>query len=202
VLIGGLPAARAGDIGLHPTCGGFAPFFQIKTGSSNTFIGGSRAARMLDLGGGCEPGENRNMSQAAGRLAGAVGTIARLMIAAQTAAQVGQMASDLAEAAVNDDAAMGAAQAMAAGMAAAQMAADIAASALTKAMGTDPGMPAVSTKGMVMMGAPNVLIGGFPMPNFPDPAQLLLGRLARYRRGKPKKKNGDRGQAGPRGCPA
>jgi hypothetical protein len=26
-------------------------------------------------------------------------------------------------------------------------------------------------------GAPNVLIGGFPMPNFPDPAQKILGKI-------------------------
>jgi hypothetical protein len=31
------------------------------------------------------------------------------------------------------------------------------------------------------MGQPNVLIGGFPMINIPNPAQALLGKLARYR---------------------
>jgi uncharacterized Zn-binding protein involved in type VI secretion len=49
VLIGGLPAARAGDLGLAMTCVSFSPPFEIYTGSSKVFIGGSRAARMGDI---------------------------------------------------------------------------------------------------------------------------------------------------------
>lgn len=49
VLIGGLPAARVGDIGISPTCLGFFPQFEIFTGSSKVFIGGMRAARAPDL---------------------------------------------------------------------------------------------------------------------------------------------------------
>src|SRR5690606_35835123 len=45
VLIGGMPAARAGDIGMAPTCVGLFPLFDVFTGSSNTWIAGSRAAR-------------------------------------------------------------------------------------------------------------------------------------------------------------
>ena len=55
VLLGGLPAARAGDIGLAITCGSLAPPFEVFTGSSNVFIGGARAARMLDLTKHCNP---------------------------------------------------------------------------------------------------------------------------------------------------
>src|SRR5688572_16850826 len=37
VLVCGLPAARAGDIGIAVTCGGFLPPFEVHTGSSNVF---------------------------------------------------------------------------------------------------------------------------------------------------------------------
>jgi uncharacterized Zn-binding protein involved in type VI secretion len=49
VLINGKPAARCGDLGLNPTCCGLPPIFSIFTGSSNVFIGGKRAARVLDI---------------------------------------------------------------------------------------------------------------------------------------------------------
>ena len=56
VLIGGIPAARVLDIGIAPTCGGITPYFDIQTGSSNTFIGGMRAARMgIDMTRHCNP---------------------------------------------------------------------------------------------------------------------------------------------------
>ncbi|MBC8071250.1 MAG: PAAR domain-containing protein, partial [Deltaproteobacteria bacterium] len=53
VLINGLPAARCGDYGLAPTCVGIMPIFEVKTGSSQVFIGGSRAARLLDFAKAC-----------------------------------------------------------------------------------------------------------------------------------------------------
>ncbi|HEY0134391.1 MAG TPA: PAAR domain-containing protein, partial [Nannocystis sp.] len=40
VLINGVPAARAGDLGFSPTCCGFVPMFEVYTGSSKVFIGG------------------------------------------------------------------------------------------------------------------------------------------------------------------
>jgi RHS repeat-associated protein len=55
VLIGGLPAARCGDIGISVTCGSLAPPFEVVTGSSNVFLGGARAARMGDLTKHCAP---------------------------------------------------------------------------------------------------------------------------------------------------
>ena len=39
--------------------------------------------------------------------------------------------------------------------------------------------------GAITLGHPNVLIGGFPMINIPNPAELLLKRLARYKRKSP-----------------
>src|SRR5262249_5598230 len=55
VLINGIPAARAGGIGIAITCGTFSPPFQVVTGSSKVFIGGARAARMLDITMHCQP---------------------------------------------------------------------------------------------------------------------------------------------------
>lgn len=55
VMIGGIPAARCGDIGISVTCGSLAPPFEVYTGSSNVFIGGSRAARMGDITKHCDP---------------------------------------------------------------------------------------------------------------------------------------------------
>jgi uncharacterized Zn-binding protein involved in type VI secretion len=47
-LVGGLPAARCGDMGVAFGCGGFFPFYEILTGSSSVWIEGARAARVLD----------------------------------------------------------------------------------------------------------------------------------------------------------
>jgi uncharacterized Zn-binding protein involved in type VI secretion len=164
VLIGSLPAARSGDIGLAPTCCGFAPFFQIYTGSSNVFIGGARAARMLDVCKVCGKGEGRKMSKIAVAMA-ALG-----------------MAGNVADAATESNAAMATAAGVAAIADAAQLAADAVAIAMTSAMGTDPCIPPVMSPasiGMVTLGMPNVLIGGLPMPNLPNPADAVMGALKR-----------------------
>lgn len=55
VLIRGIPAARAGDLGLATACGCDTPIFRIATGSSKVFFGTSRAARSLDLTHFCRP---------------------------------------------------------------------------------------------------------------------------------------------------
>lgn len=183
VLINGMPAARCGDIGLAPTCVGIVPFFQLKTGSSNTFIGGNRAARMLDICQVCAKGDDPKKKGpiAAGKAMGAVGAAARGVQAVQKGMGYVGLALDAAEAATDDDPAMGAAKAMNAAMAAAQMAADKAAEALSKTMGTDPAGIPPKAVGAVILGHPNVLIGGFPMVNIPNPAELLLKKLARYK---------------------
>lgn len=188
VLINGMPAARCGDIGLAPTCCGFTPFFQIKTGSSNTFIGGNRAARMLDICQACAEADKREEGIDAGKIMGAIGAAARGIQTAQKAMAYVAIAMDAAEAAVEDDAAMQTAKAMAAAMGAAQMAADKAAEALTKTMGKDPAGIPPKVIGAITLGHPNVLIGGFPMINIPNPAELLLKRLARYKYKKPEPK--------------
>ncbi len=148
VLVGGIPAARASDVGLAPFCFSFAPAFDIWTGSSNTHIGGSRAARMLDITRHCNPASAMG---AIGKAMGAIGVVAGAVSAGADAA-AGEM--------------------LKAAMQAAQAAADAAALAMSALLGKDPGIP--PAMGAIMMGNPTVLIGGFPMP---DTLELLGGLM-------------------------
>ncbi|MDQ2645727.1 MAG: DUF6531 domain-containing protein [Myxococcota bacterium] len=151
VLIGGMPAGRAGDLGLAMTCGSFAPAFDVFLGSSNTFIGGNRAARMTDMTRHCNPASKTLLvSRGAAKMAAAIG-------------------------AVGVGASLAAGQAMQAAIAAAQIAADAAAAALSALLGTDPGVP--PAMGALMLGNPTVLIGGFPCPNFPNPLDGIMAGL-------------------------
>jgi len=179
VLINSLPAARVKDLGYAFTCGGLAPIFQIKTGSSNVFIGGHRAARTGDICVACVKGQARSVEAAS--IAGMVST--GLQVAGMVAGLAGVVA-DAAEAAVEDDAAMASAKALAASMGAAQMAADAIAAALSQTMGTDPGIP--PSMGALMTGHPTVLIGGFPMVDIPNPVNVLLDKLKRFTAKSPK----------------
>ncbi|MEX3967414.1 RHS repeat-associated core domain-containing protein [Paraburkholderia sp. EG286B] len=165
VLYGGMPAARVLDIGLAPTCGGLAPIFEICTGSSNTFIGGARAARMaLDLTRHCNP---LGMSGAghAEQDAEKASALKRAMHIAGMAAPVASGGLTAADQAVDG------AGAAAAEMTAAQTAADAIAMAMSNLMGKDPGVePGMGT---LIDGDASVLIGGFPMPD--ALAMLMLG---------------------------
>jgi uncharacterized Zn-binding protein involved in type VI secretion len=197
VLINSMPTARCGDYGLNPTCCGVVPplsaLYEMVTGSSNVYIGGSRAARSgIDITMHCfnipspkipiKLGKLAGIASkvgkaaaVAGKVAGAVGTVAGV---ASKVAQATQIASSFAEAEANDDAAMASAIGLSVAMMAAQAAADAAASAMTKTMGTDqPCIPPVGTPGMILMGSPNVMIGGFPLPSFSAIAQGLLKRV-------------------------
>ncbi|MGC4095082.1 MAG: DUF6531 domain-containing protein [Polyangiaceae bacterium] len=97
VLLGGLPAARAGDIGIAAACGGFCPPFEVHTGSSSVFIGGSRAARMGDITRHCNPVAMAGLGLvmaalgAAGGIAGAIAS-GSPTAAAQAAADVAVLA--------------------------------------------------------------------------------------------------------------
>ena len=172
VLVGGIPAARATDVGLAPTCGSFAPPFEVWTGSSNTFLGGSRAARMgMDITRHCNP-------------ASAVGRLGKIMGAAAVAA--GALAGG-AQAAGG--------QAAAAARMALQAAADAAALAMSMLLGKDPGIP--PSMGVLMVGNPTVLIGGLPLP---DTLEMIFGaagllkslkKLKALRRKKAKSQNVD-----------
>ena len=146
VLIMGMPAGRCGDLGLAMTCGSFSPAFDVFLGSSNTFIAGNRAARMGDMTRHCNPSS----------AALAVGRGAALFSAAVGLVGV---AAD----------AMGGGPVMGA---VAQIAADLAAAAMSALLGKDPGIPPAF--GALMLGAPTVLIGGFPCPNLPNPLDALM----------------------------
>ena len=67
--------------------------------------------------------------------------------------------------------------------------ADAAAMVATQTMGKDPGIP--PSTGAIVIGSFNVLVGGFPMVNIPNPIDVLLKRLARY---KFKSKTGELGE--------
>lgn len=193
VLIGSMPAARAGDLGLAPTCCGIAPFFQVSTGSSNVYIGGTRAARIGDICRACVKGEDRTID--AGKFMAMIGKMAdyasKGLAVAGMLAGLGGVFADAAEAGTEDDAAMASAKALAAAMGAAALAADAAAMALSKTMGTDPGVaPSI---GALLPGNPMVLIGGFPMVNIPNPINFILDKLKRF---KPKPPAGEGGKSG------
>jgi uncharacterized Zn-binding protein involved in type VI secretion len=211
VLIGGLPAARCGDYGLHFTCASATPFFEIQLGSSNVFIGGKRSARMLvDLTGACLPslmgavagklmGALGKAAGAISKVAGVAGALGKVM---QVAGMVGmvaagglEVAADYEESKVEDDAAMAAAKGLAAAMNAAQLAQDIAAMVIGLMMGKDPGAP--PCLGALMLGCPNVLIGGIPFPNIPNPIEALLNLLGHFKPRPSSDEHGGPSRAGP-----
>jgi uncharacterized Zn-binding protein involved in type VI secretion len=219
VLINNKPTARCGDYGLNPTCCGVVPplsaLYEIITGSSNVYIGGARAARAnIDITQHCfhvpspkipvklgkfagvasKVGKAAGkVSAAAGKVSGAVGKVSSI---AGKVSQATQIASSFAEAEAADDAAMAAAIGLSVAMMAAQAAADAAASAMTNQIGTDqPFIPPIGTPGMILVGSPNVMVGGFPLPSFSAIAQGLLKRL------KGLKFAGGGGGGSPVGCP-
>ena len=92
------------------------------------------------------------------------------------------IAADIAEMAVEDDAAMASAKALAAAMASAQMAMDAAKMAAEKTMWKDPTLPPTGSMGAIIDPSHfNVLIGGFPMVNIPNPIEALLNKLKYYK---------------------
>ena len=159
VLIGGIPAVRASDLGMAPTCGSFAPIFEIITGSGNTFFGGSRAARMgIDITRECLPGMPMNKLREVGKIRKVAGKAKRgaglLMEGAGMAVEGLSVAAEAEKG--NDEGAI---------VMAAQAAADAAIMALGALMGKDPGAPPCT--GALLLGNPTVLIGGFPLPDSP-----------------------------------
>ena len=164
VLIGGIPAARCGDVGMVVTCGSLMPPMEIFLGSSNVFIGDKRAARMTDMTIHCMPAA-----------AGAPATMGAVL--EQSAVAIGAGALGAAAAASTGNA-------LQAAMMAAQTAADVAATAMKALLGKDPGLS--PDMGMVMIGNPTVLIGGFPLPDASvvlDGLKKLAGALRNGFRG-------------------
>jgi uncharacterized Zn-binding protein involved in type VI secretion len=176
VLINGLPAARSGDLGLNPTCLGVPlPGFEIFTGSSKVFIGGARAARMFDITKHCWPPAPR-WSPKAGLATTLTKAGQAVMKGQQAIGYVGLgvqalgVAADAVDSTKASDAAMAEAHSLAAKTGAGQLAMDVAAMVMGNLIGKNPciGPPT----GAIMLGAPNVLIGGFPVPNL----MSMIGR--------------------------
>jgi uncharacterized Zn-binding protein involved in type VI secretion len=171
VLINGKPAARCGDLGMNPTCCGLPPFYEVFTGSSKVFIGGARAARLMDVTYHCKPVPPAGA--AARGAAAAMKTAMKAAMIAGMVAQVASIAGDAIESVEADNSAMSGALGMSAAMSAAQMANDMVAMAMGALMGKDICIPP-GTLGAITMGSPNVLIGGFPMPNWMEIARGIL----------------------------
>lgn len=194
VLINGVPAARAGDVGIAITCCSIAPPLEIILGSSSVFIAGSRAARLGDMTRHDNPFGKMAMFDmlvtAAGMVAGVLGSATQLMDATNSMSEAAA-ADSAAEAEAAAAAAAG--QALGAAVMAAQVAADAAALALQIMIGKDPGIgPGF---GFIMIGSPNVLIGGFPCPNLLESLKGLL-RAAKKLRGEPARNQDAEGEAG------
>lgn len=181
VLINSMPAARCGDIGFSPTClnptGGM---FEIFTGSSSVFVGGSRAARMTDFTKHCWPSLTGYDASAFARNMFKATMFAMKIVqysghAAQVAGAVADGTDAAAAAAAQGGAAMAVAKTQSALATAAQMAADIAAMAISKLMLLKlPGLPPT---GMMSSGSTNVLIGGLPFPSGMSFAMRHMGAM-------------------------
>jgi len=115
---------------------------------------------------------------AAGMAAGALGVVTNVMDSMNSSAEAA--AADNANAAAAS-AAAAAGQAVGAAVAAAQLAADAAALALSMMVGKDPGI--IPDFGAIVLGQPNVLIGGFPMPAWSEVAGGLMKLVKGLRRG-------------------
>jgi uncharacterized Zn-binding protein involved in type VI secretion len=172
VLINGMPAARAGDVGVAITCGSLAPPLEVILGSSSVMIGGKRAARVGDMTRHCNP-----MSVAA--VGNAMAAVAATIGSAAAPPAVGDAQADAAAQAQAAGAAAAGAS-LSAVLAAAQAAADAAALALQAVVGKDPGVP--PGVGAIAVGSGNVVIGGFPCPNVASSAAGLLRAATGMRR--------------------
>ncbi len=177
VLINGMPAARSGDFGIAPTCGAITPVFTIFTGSSKVFIGGSRAARMLDITRQCGPppkaggaagamSKMQKASAAAKKVIGGAGKLSKAMgivgagnkiletrsaaaAAAQASADAAQAATDASADAADESAAASADASAAAASAGAEASAAVLAAAM---MGADMAMGALQAAMGNLMG--------------------------------------------------
>lgn len=197
VLINYMPAARADDLGLAPTCAGLPPaWFKITTGSSNVFIGGNRAARLGDICKACKNIPEAPTSKATKAMKAIDAVSTGMQVGGIVAGGLG-MAADIAEAAVEDDASMAAAKSLSAAMAAAQMAVDAAKMAVEQTMWKDPTLPPTGSIGAIIDPTHvTVLIGGFPIMNFQDPVSALLNKLKSYLA----RREGETGGTGPPPC--
>ena len=213
VHINGMPAARCGDIIMNPTCCGILPLGEVKTGSSNVFIGGGRAARQfMDITMHC-PVVNSGASRAAGmakkakkaaeqasKLSKAMAVVSKVAMGAGFVAQGASIAGDLVESKVADTSALSAALSQNATMMAAQMAADAVAMVMAAAMGKDPAVPPGTPGTIISPGATNVIIGGFPMVSTMDLAKGMMKIIKGLRRRRNRKPKSDSSHNNSCGC--
>ncbi len=198
VLIGGLPAARCGDIGMSPTCLGYLPGFEIFTGSSKVFIGGARAARAIDITMHCWPPKGWMARGAIAALTKAAMVAMTVMDKAGKVATAAGVVADLQDASAASaagDSAMASAHALSAGMAVAQAVADAIAAALGNVIGKDPG--AGPPVGMITLGDSSVLIGGIPIPSG---MQVAMRKLSKVEFAPKKRGKNDKDFAGCKDC--
>jgi len=155
VFVGGMPAARAGDVGMILTCGTIAPPFELVMGSSNTFFAGSRAAR---IGTDMQFHDNPVPMEGFNAFMMAAGAVTAHLNAASQAIQGSPGAAAMTEL---------------------QQAAEAVALILKQQRKLDCGGP--PDMGPILVGAFTVLVGGVPMPPAKDLGDVVAGlrRLGR-----------------------
>src|SRR5262249_37794914 len=171
VLINGSPAVRNGDMGFAAWGGGYAPIFEVVTGSSGVFIGWARSSRQtIDITLHCFPNPISKLGLviSAGAMLFSAGMGALGYAAAATDQSIFQ---ELAESADSEsEAKIMAAGAEAAGieaqMTAEPTAAGLAAVAVALLVWLGSWVPPFLCFGKFISGSPNVLIGGLPMPGW------------------------------------
>ena len=149
VFVNGMPAARAGDVGMVLTCGTIAPPFELVLGSSNTFFAGSRAARIgtdMQFHDNPVPMEGFNLFMAV------AGAVAAHLNAASQAIQGSPGAAAMTEL---------------------QQAAEAVALILKQQRKLDCGGP--PDMGPILVGAFTVLVGGMPIPPAKDISDVMGG---------------------------
>lgn len=183
VLAGGLPMLRTGDVGFAPTCP--APVFRIFTGSASVYVGGKRAARLLDITEHCPLVRSRLAgtgppAAAARAFSAAMDHMTLAGIAtgaiAHGAAAVHDLADDAVPVEVAREAAVG--EVVQASLGAVQAVADTTLSALHNVIGLPPPLGSCGAGVAIPVGAPSlVMVGGLPMPEL---GTITNGYVARW----------------------
>lgn len=170
VLAANVPMLRTGDIGFALTCP--APVFKVLTGSASVFVGGKRAARLLDFTDHCPAAGSalaaieapRAATRAANHLVDAM-TLAAVAtgVVAHSAAAATDFANDEIPEEVAEERAAGEIDQVAVGVA--QGIGDAALSAFHNLIGVPPPIAGVGAGVAIPTGLPAlVLVGGLPAP--------------------------------------
>lgn len=219
VFIGGSRAARMGDITMHdnpmPSAGvGKLAALQELLGKANEVVAAAGiaagglgvATQYMDAK--HSEAESKKAAERAKLMSAIEADMAQIAassdnpeLAALAAQRAGEAAATASSAAAEAEALAAAAegQELGAAWSAAQLVADQAAMALRKMIGKDPGVG--FGLGNLMLGSPNVRIGGFPCPNLMTALKgLLKAALGLPRRPLPSKDK--KGKTSPKSCPS